>query len=166
MVAQHESGTEEAAATETGPFESAVAWRAGASAGVVATGVMGLAITVVDPSILRRTIAGLYGFEGSLLAGWAVHLVHGTLFGLLFAVVTADPGLYRIQEYYWKAVGTGVAYGLALAIAGSGIIMPIWLGLVGFGTPPSIPFVTPATVGWHLVYGGVLGAVFARVVDR
>jgi len=44
--------------------------------------------------------------------------------------------------------------------------MPIWLGLVGFGTPPSIPFVTPATVGWHLVYGGVLGAVFARVVDR
>lgn len=43
--------------------------------------------------------------------------------------------------------------------------MPIWLGFVGFPTPPSIPNVTLPILGWHLVYGTVLGLVYPFVDD-
>jgi len=147
-------------------FEDGIAWRAGSVAGATATVVMGLFITVMNLATLRDAIAGLYGFESSLVVGWTAHLVHGTLFGLLFAFVLADPTLTRIHRTPWKTVAAGIAYGLALAIAGAGIIMPIWLTLVGFSAAPSLPFVTPATIGWHLVYGIVLGGAYAGLAKK
>lgn len=168
-----ESGHEASGATRTeaeaageSPFENGIAWRAGGGAGIVATVVMGVFIMLIDLPTLRTAIAGLYGFEGSLVVGWGAHVAHGAIFGLLFAVVLADPSLYRIQESLSRTVAAGVVYGLVLAVAGAGIIMPIWLGLVGFPTPPSLPFVTPATVSWHVVYGAVLGGVYAFVASR
>lgn len=145
------------------PFEANWSWKGGAVAGLVATAVMGLAISVVQLSTLRVAIAGLYGFEGNLVAGWVAHLAHGTLFGMIFAGLMADPGLYRISDWVWKSVVAGVVYGFILAIIGAGIIMPIWLGLAGFPTPPSIPNVTTPLLIWHGIYGIVLGSLFPLV---
>jgi hypothetical protein len=147
------------------PFEAGWHWRAGAVSGFVATVVMGVAITVGDLAVLREAIAGLYAFEGNLVAGWVAHLVHGTLFGVVFAVVLSDPSLYRVSEWAWKTVLAGVVYALILALAGAGMIMPIWLRLVGFGSPPTFPNVSAALVGWHLLYGVVLGGAYV-VFDR
>lgn len=141
-------------------------YRAGAVCGFVATVVMGLAITAVDVETLRVAIAGLYGYEGSLVAGWAAHLAHGTLFGVVFAAVLADPGLHRVSERLWKTTLVGVGYGLFLAFAGAGIIMPIWLGMVGFTGVPGIPYITGATVVWHVIYGAVLGGLVSVMEQR
>jgi len=150
----------------TTPFTSSWSPRSGAVAGFVATAVMGVAISLGDLSVLRDAVAGLYTFEGNLFAGWIAHLIHGTLFGVLFAVILSDPGLYRLTDWIWKTVLAGVVYGLVLALAGAGVIMPIWLSTVGFSSPPSVPNVTLPLIAWHALYGTVLGATFAVVDGR
>jgi hypothetical protein len=153
--------TETGESTErVGPFEAGWHWRVGAVSARVATVVMGAAITVGDLTVMREAIAGLYASEGNLLAGWVVHLAHGTLFGVLFAVVLSDPSLYRTSELAWKSVLAGVVYALALAFVGAGFVMPVWLSIVGFGNPPPVPNVSTALVGWHVIYGVVLGGAY------
>jgi sterol desaturase/sphingolipid hydroxylase (fatty acid hydroxylase superfamily) len=147
-------------------FEASWAWKGGGLAGLVATLVMGAAITIVDLETLRLAIAGLYGFEGTLVAGWIAHLAHGTLFGVIFAAVLSDPGLYRVNEWVWKTVVAGVVYGLVLAVVGAGLLMPIWLGVAGVGMQLSLPNVTMPVLLWHVVYGIVLGGLFPFLADR
>jgi hypothetical protein len=144
-------------------FKSNWKWRGGALAGFVATVVMGGAMMAMDLGTLQDAIAGLYGMSGSIVAGWVAHLAHGTLFGTVFALLLADPGLYRLTEWRWKTLVAGVVYALVLAVVGAGIIMPIWLDVAGFSTPPTVPFVTTSLLVWHLVYGLVLGAIFPSV---
>ncbi len=146
--------------TEHDPFEEHFAWRAGAISGFVATLAMGIAITLVDPGLIRNPIAGLYGMEGSLAVGWIAHLVHGTVFGIAFALVMADPSLTAGTRASPRVVVAGVVYGLVLAIAVAGVLMPIWLDVAGFEAAPDVPFITGPLVAWHVVYGAVLGGVF------
>lgn len=157
MVPQH---GERVGSEVSSPFETEWDWRAGAVSGFLAATVTGLAISLVRLETLRVAIAGLYGFEGSLLVGWVAHLVHGTLFGLLFAWVLSDPGLYRVTDWWWKTLLAAVVYALVLAVAGAGIIMPIWLGVVDPSRSTTIPNVTTALLAWHLIYGVVLGTVY------
>jgi len=152
-------------ATEHEPFEAHVGWRAGVGAGLAAATVMGLGMTLVEPALLAESIAGLYGAAGSLAAGWLVHLGHGAAFGLAFAVVLADPSLVRVGHWLPGSVVAGLVYGLVLALVGMGVIMPMWLEGVGLAGAPSLPFVTPALVGWHLVFGAVLGGLFPVLED-
>jgi len=147
------------------PFERRWAWKHGALAGLIATVAMGLAISAVQISTLRLAIAGLYGFEGSLVAGWVAHLAHGTLFGVGFAGLLSDPGFVRVGYSLPRTVVAAVGYALVLAVAGAGIVMPIWLGLAGFSAPPSIPNVTVPLLVWHVIYGGVLGGLFSVLRD-
>lgn len=152
-------------AVDVDPFLGRWAWRSGAVAGLVAAVVTGVAITAGNLTVLREFIAALYGFEGSLVVGWLAHLFHGALFGVAFAAVLSDPGLYGLTDWLWKTVLAGVVYGVVLAVAGAGVLMPIWLSVVGFSSPPEIPNVTTPLLAWHVVYGSVLGAAFT-VLDR
>ncbi|MFB6140172.1 MAG: histidine kinase [Halosimplex sp.] len=147
------------------PFTGRWSWRNGAVAGLVATVVTGVAITVSDLVVIRESVAALYGFEGVLVAGWIAHLVHGTLFGVGFAAVLSDPGLYRLSDWLWKTILAGAVYGLVLGVVGAGVIMPIWLSVVGVSSPARVPNVTAPLLLWHLGYGLVLGAVFG-VLER
>lgn len=142
------------------PFERRFAWQEGAIAGLVATVAMGVAITVMDLETLRQSIAGLYGQEGSLVIGWIAHVIHGSLFGILFAAILTEPGAYRVTNSVTKTLVAGLVYGLVLVVVAAGIVMPIWLGVVGLAEGVSIPSVTVSSIVWHLLYGAVLGAVF------
>lgn len=146
-------------------FESDWAWKGGALAGLVATVVMGVAISAMNLGTLQLAIPGLYGLEGNLVAGWIAHVAHGTIFGLIFAGFMADPGLYRISDWVWKTLVAGIVFGMMLAIVGAGIVMPIWLGAAGFTTPPSIPNITKPMLLWHFIYGTVLGLLYPFVED-
>jgi len=137
----------------------------GGISGAVATAAMGVAITVVDLATLRVAIAGLYGLSGSLFAGWVAHLFHGTLFGVLFALVLTDPALARLTDWNWKTTLAGTVYGLVLFIAGAGLIMPMWLSAVGFASPPPLPNFTAGSLVWHVIYGVVLGGLYAALPD-
>lgn len=147
------------------PFEEHFTWLGGAAAGVVATVVMGLGMWLVEPALLVEYIPGLYGFGGSLAVGWLVHLFHGALFGLAFAVVMADPSLVGVTARVWKSVVAGVVFGIVLAVVGMGVIMPMWSSAMGIAGVATVPFVTGTLLAWHVLFGAVLGGLFA-VVDR
>jgi cytochrome c biogenesis protein CcdA len=152
--------------TEGDPFDSSLSIKAGGVAGAIATVAMGLAIMVMDLETLRVAIAGLYGQEGSLAVGWIAHVVHGTIFGIVFAVILADPGLYRLTRWRWKTILVGVVYGVILGVVGAGIIMPAWLTIVGIEQQtPTPPAISIDSLVWHVLYGFVLGAVYPVVED-
>jgi hypothetical protein len=152
--------------TEGDPFDPSLSLKAGAVAGAIATVAMGLAIMVMDLETLRVAIAGLYGQEGSLAVGWIAHVIHGTIFGLVFAVILADPGLYHVTQWRWKTILLGVVYGIVLGVVGAGIIMPAWLVMVGIQQEtPTPPNISANTLIWHTVYGFVIGAVYPVVED-
>lgn len=148
---------------DVSPFENTPAIQSGAIAGFVATLVTLVAIVPIDPEMLSDSIAGMYGLESALAVGAVAHLVHGTIFGLVFALVLSDPGLVRITDWLWKSALIGVVYGLVLALMATGFIMPAWLEFVGVAQAPEIPFVTGSLVGWHVLYGLVLGIMFPFV---
>lgn len=141
-------------------FDAPIAWRGGIAAGFVATVATSLVILPTNAAMFSETIAGMYGLEGMLAVGLAAHLVHGTLFGLVFATVLSDPGLVYITNWLSKTVLAGVVFGLTLAIVGTGFLLPVWAQFVGLTNPPSIPYVTLPLFGWHAVYGLVLGLLF------
>jgi len=147
-------------------FSSRWDWRSGAISGLLAAVVMGAGITLTQQATMQVAIAGLYGQTGNLLAGWAAHLLHGTLFGILFAAVLADPGLYHLTNWPRKTVLAGIVYALVLAVAGAGIVMPMWLEIVGATAPGAIPALSAAMLVWHLLYGAVLGVLFPFIEDR
>lgn len=143
------------------PLKGHSSWKRGAVAGCFATIVMGGFIMAMDLELLQTAIAGLYAQEGNLAAGWAAHLLHGTIFGLLFAAIVSEPTIAGATRHPWKIVAVSTVYGLILSVAAAGIIMPIWLQAVGLSEIVSLPHVTRPMVLWHLVYGACLGAVFA-----
>ncbi|HEX2028956.1 MAG TPA: hypothetical protein VHF25_13255 [Nitriliruptorales bacterium] len=96
-------------------------------------------------------IAGLAGAEGAGV-GWVVHLVISAVIGLGFAVT-----LGRAVTGWAAGAGAGLAYGAVWWVLGPLVIMPAWMGMpllqIGETALKSL-------VG-HLVYGIVLGLVFA-----
>jgi hypothetical protein len=144
-------------------FVANLLWKEGVIAGVIAAIASALAITAVDASVLAQDVAGLYGFGGSVIAGWAAHLVHGTLFGLIFAAVLTDPMLSAARKTPARTVIAAIVFGLVLAVAGAGVLMPMWLDAVGVGSGMPLPRLSVPLVLWHGVYGVVLGVAFATI---
>lgn len=132
----------------------------GGLAGTVAFG--GLQHLAGGAGAIAMAIPALYGVQGPALAvGWLIHLAHGAGLGLAYAAVASHgPLLERSTRLPW-AVGFGVAYGVLTTVALAGLVMPLWLGAVGFPNAPPIPNVAlPGLVG-HIAYGVVLALVYA-----
>lgn len=142
------------------PFDDHFEWRGGAGAGLLAALAMGIALTVLEPGLLRDAIAGLYGQPGNLAVGWVAHLFHGVIFGLLFATLLADPTLVRVSDSLLQSVMLGVTYGVALGLVGMGVVMPMWLDALGLSAAPAVPYVTASMLGWHVLFGAALGLLF------
>ena len=147
-------------------FETHIAWQGGALAGAIAAITTGIGITVLDFDTLSVVIAGLYGQTGSLTVGWIAHVVLGAIFGVIFAGVLTDPGLYRLADSWWKTTVAGLVFGIVLAVMGFGIIMPIWIAFVGSPDPPAAPYIPSSSLLWHTIYGVALGAVYPSVASH
>lgn len=103
-------------------------------------------------------VARMFGMPGNMAAGWVIHLVMGTfvlgsLFGVLYPrLPTATP----ITKGIVFAVAAWVAMMLVITMSGDN---RTFTGSSGFGT-----------IGWmlalHMVFGGVLGNAYARLVER
>ena len=133
-------------------------WQAGVLGGIVGAAVMAILVSAMNPPTLAKAIPALYGLSGGI-AGWVVHLSHGAVLGVVFAAIaeTAD------ADSLGTTVGLGLGWGVVTWIGLAALVMPIWLGTVGFGGAPPFPnFAVPSLV-WHVVYGVVLGAVYAVV---
>ncbi len=90
-------------------------------------------------------------------AGFAVHMANSVIIGVGFAIV-----LGRFVSGTPSGVGIGLAYGGVWWILGPLTLMPLLMGM-GLGVnwnAAAAAAMLPSLVG-HLVYGGVLGLVYA-----
>ena len=146
-------------------------WIAGIAGGFLGSILFGLMMQFVMPApVLEMAIPAMYGIEGpALWAGWAIHQFHGVVLGLAYvAVVQAGP-LRATAHELPDAVGLGVAYGVLTTLLLAVIVMPLWLGAVGFGGAPPFPNIAfPATlmsmVG-HIVYAVPVAVAYAVVSE-
>lgn len=139
-------------------------WTAGAVGGIVGAFAMGLLILAMNAAVLAVAIPSLYGLAPppNPILGMAVHVFHGAVLGLVFAGLVAAVDV----EGTGPVVGLGLAWGAVTWIALAGLLMPVWLTAVGSPANPPFPNVAPPSLLWHLVYGLLLGGVYAATEDR
>src|SRR3989442_6805034 len=89
--------------------------------------------------------------------GFGIHLLISAIIGVIFAVLVG--GTLRTLG---TTVAAGLVYGLAWWFLGPLTLMPLLMGMgVGVNwTGAAMTAAMPSLVG-HLVYGGILGAVYA-----
>lgn len=148
--------TESATPTE-GVLDSGTEWLAGGISGVIAGIPFGLMIHFILGAI--PAIGALYTVPG-VATGWAAHLVHSFIFGLVFAVLTTTDVLSAVAESTPRSLAAGLVYGAVLWAVFIVFVWPVWLSAVGFPKAPTMPNVAVKPLVGHLVYGGVLGLAF------
>jgi len=147
-----------------GTDESSGNWRAGVAGGAVGALVMGGLVLVMSPPVLAVAIPSLYGLAPppNPAVGMAVHVAHGVVLGVVFAAIA---GARRVTSTA-GLVGLGVGWGVVTWIGLAALLMPVWLSAVGSPASPPFPNFAPPSLLWHVVYGAVLGGVYAVGADR
>ena len=95
-------------------------------------------------------------------AGFAVHMANSVIIGVGFAIV-----LGRFVSGTPSGVGIGLAYGGVWWILGPLTLMPLLMGM-GFGVNWNVTAAAAmlSSLVGHLMYGGVLGLVYAWLRHR
>lgn len=152
--------------TETvgGTGELSGNWQAGVLGGIVGSLVMGALVLAMNAPTLAVAIPSLYGLAPppNPGLGMVVHVSHGAVLGVVFAALVGALDV----EGAARRVGLGVAWGVATWVGLAALIMPVWLSAVGSPASPPFPNFAPPSLLWHVVYGGVLGGVYAVTADR
>ncbi|KAA9399197.1 sensor histidine kinase [Haloarcula sp. CBA1130] len=120
---------------------------------LVAAVVMGVPMQLLSGSV--PVIGALYGVQNALV-GWITHGFHSVVFGLVYAaLVQTVPGHFSDRLRY---VGVALGWSLVLWLVAAGLIMPLWLSLVGIEA--SLPNLSAVALLAHLLWGGSLAALY------
>lgn len=156
------SETRTAATTDTASLGGN--WKAGVAGGLAGALVFGGMMAMMTPGVLEMAIPAMYGISGPAGAiGFAIHMSHGAVLGVVFAALVGAVGLDN--ESAQKLVASGLGYGLVVWLILPVVVMPIWLGAVGFPPAPDVPNIGMESFIGHAVYGAVLGAVYYALED-
>lgn len=118
-----------------------------------------------------QLIGGMYGFP-NVLAGWVAHLFNSVILGLIFVATVRAPFVRDFTDTVGGWVAVGVVYGALLEVVSTGIVLPMAISVAGLDEVPFPPltesFAGAVTVAIlaaiaHLVYGAILGGIFATV---
>jgi signal transduction histidine kinase len=143
------------ASTSTGIGVSPETLRNAMAAGVVAG--VGMGLTLQSFSNTLPVIGALYG-TASVGVGWISHLFHSLVFAVVFATVLEYPRFSGVTRQVGLMTGLATGFGAVLWLVAAGVVMPLWLRLVGVEVPlPRLQFVP--LVG-HLLWGGLLGGSY------
>lgn len=148
--------------TETGTTTDTTLepWQAGLLGGIAGGVVFGAMMSVMMTPVIEMAIPALYGIEGPAgLAGWVIHMSNSAILGVVFGALVGASDLSGTGTL----AGVGLAYGIALWVVLAAVVMPIWLGVVGFPGAPPLPNFNPMSMTGHAVYGVVLGVVYAAL---
>jgi len=138
-------------------------WQAGVVGGLIGGLLFGVIMSVQTPTVLETAIpSGLYGLPESSLVGWIVHMSHGAILGVGFAVVVELGGLDGVLDTNLKHGGAAFVYGLCLWGLLAAIVMPIW---VSGGSTAGVPNVATESIVGHMFYGTSLGAAYSVLTD-
>jgi len=150
--------TRTSGATGTSIETDTGSWVSGLVGGLAGGAAMGLMISIMMAPVIEAAIPGLYGLSGGL-AGWVVHMSHSAVLGVVFAAVMGALG--RFSDSVGATIGIGAVYGVVLWAVLAALVMPVWLGALGFPAAPPFPnFALPGSLPAHVVYGVVLGAIY------
>lgn len=145
----------------------------GALGGLVGALAFGLLAWALTPEMLRAAIPPMYGLEPTTAVGWAIHLLHGVILGVVFGAIVrleaVDRYLDEAMPMGSDAVQTGVLglfYGVAVWAILPVIVMPAWLTTVGYADAPTVPAFAVESFLGHVAYGASLGAVYGLVAER
>ncbi|WP_418285519.1 DUF6789 family protein [Halorubrum sp. DTA46] len=151
-------------ATATDVYTETGNWKAGVAGGLAGGLVFGAMMSMMTPGVLEMAIPAMYGIEGPAGAvGWAIHMSHGAVIGLGFAAIASLKP--NVGNSIGTSLGVGAGYGLLVWVALAVIVMPIWLGAVGFPGAPPLPNIGVESLVGHVVYGTVLGGVYSAVAN-
>lgn len=151
--------------TRTGAAGDPVVWVGAIVAGLVAGAVMGGMLVMRMPMVVEAAIPALYGLQGTT-AGLAAHMVHSAAFGVVFAALVTFTPLSNHADGLPGGLAIGVVYGALIWVGAAVVLMPVWLGAVGFPGAPPVPNVNVGSLVAHVVFGGVLGVLFTFVPRR
>lgn len=147
----------------------------GALGGAIGSLLFGAVLWVIDPAIITEAVPAIYGLEPVGTAGWLFHLGHGLVLGSVFGfLVTRGPVLGTltadVETGFLAAIGPGLrlslagfVYGLTVWTLLPVILLPLWTA-VGPGETAFPGLAFESLVG-HLLYGLLLGALFALIVE-
>lgn len=82
---------------------------------------------------------------------------------MLFAGIHSNPAFHQATDRPIKGAVAGKAFGILLGIVGAGLLMPMWVQNIGLSASMTVPNFTPLVLGWHVVYGAVLGLLFSGI---
>ena len=144
--------------TETKVIVESGSWVSGVLAGIAGSVVMAVVMVAMGATpVLAGAMPGLYTLAppANPVAGVFVHLSHGAVLGVVFlaALNAADVSDPR------RVVAAALGYGVLAWVLLAALVMPVWLGVVGFPNAPPFPNFAVPSLLWHLVYGATLGAV-------
>ncbi|TYL36016.1 hypothetical protein CV102_24515 [Natronococcus pandeyae] len=147
-------------------------WGGGFTGGLAGGIAMGLVLHLGGNQI--ELLGGLAPIPAADIgAGWTIHLTLSVLFGLAFAAIISRRAVQEFVDTFREYVIAGIVFGTVLGIVAGGLIFPVAMTRAGVAGFP-LPFLpVPGLAGelfaallfavGHLVYGLVLGAVFAAV---
>lgn len=149
--------TRSAVAVENAPSP----YTAGAVAGLVGSAVMAVLMLARMQGVLEQATPAMYGLSGPALGlGFGIHLLHGAVFGLAFAVLVTKTPVADVATTQGLTATVGLMYGVAVWLVAAVLVMPVWLGVVGFPNAPAVPNVQVQSLVGHVVFGVVLGLTY------
>jgi hypothetical protein len=139
-------------------------WRAGVLGGIVGAAVMGALVVLMNDAVIGVAIPSLYGLAPPQNPGLGlvVHVSHGAVLGVVFAGIVGAASV----DSTGKLIGAGAVWGVLTWSVLAAVVMPVWLGAVGSPANPPFPNFAPPSLLWHVVYGVLLGGVYAGVQHR
>lgn len=160
-------------------ISGATGWLVGGTVGgALGAAAFGLLMWLLDPAIVEVAIPAVYGLEPVGVVGWGMHIGHGVVLGLIFGVIITREAVLGVlltdveteslsrTGVMFRLVGAGFVFGLAIWAILPLLVLPVWVEAAGVGGEVG-DFPTDAieSLVGHLVFGTVLGLVFAATVD-
>ena len=147
-------------------------WGGGFTGGLIGGIAMGLVLHL-GAGLIELLGALVPGPGAAVGVGWTVHMVLSVLFGLAFAALASRRVVQDLVDSFIDYVVVGLVFGAVLGLFAGGFLFPVAMQQAGVATLP-LPFLPVPGVAaelfsallfaiGHLVYGLVLGAVFATV---
>lgn len=149
----------------------------GALGGAIGAIAFGIVMLLLDPDVLEAAIPAIYGLEPAGLLGWGIHIAHGIVLGLVFGLLVTRPsilGMLRTDVetdvlsrsgIILRLIGAGLVYGITVWAILPLLVLPVWIDAVGGSGAELISGAAAGSLLGHALFGVVLGAVFATIVD-
>ncbi|WP_306057347.1 hypothetical protein [Natronococcus wangiae] len=149
----------------------------GAVGGAIGAAAFGALIWALNPEVVQAAIPAIYGLASVGVVGWTIHIVHGIVLGLLFGYLvtrefilgtlrmTVETDALSRTGVWIRVVAAGFVFGLAIWAILPVLVLPAWVEALGADPAGEFPVFAVESLVGHLLYGTVLGLVFATMVD-